>query len=181
MINTRKPATPRASAHKLGRPVGTWSAIRHHYSKNQPLSVGFFLPVSPSAGAGSGLAATDAAAPNKSVSSRFPFSDPAHSLILRRTPPRLRPHWRGFPAPCSSPKPPSRRRPDPATGLGVRDWTDVPSDRHFRPVDHLVAVLDTGFQVLSQRLVVLLDLLDGSVNRVAEGVPDVLSPVSDPA
>jgi hypothetical protein len=35
-----------------------------------------------------GFAATDAAAPDDSDSGGFPFSVPAHSLFLRRTPPR---------------------------------------------------------------------------------------------
>lgn len=47
-----------------------------------------FLPVFPSAGAGSCLAATDAADPDSPVPGGFPFSVPAHSLFLRRTTPR---------------------------------------------------------------------------------------------
>ena len=79
----------------------------------KPTTLGwFFLPVSPSAGAGSGPAATDAAAPDDPVPGRFPFSEPTHSPFLRRTPSRPLQHWRGFPAACSSRKPPSRWRLD---------------------------------------------------------------------
>jgi hypothetical protein len=44
--------------------VGGGRVSHHHYLKNQPLSVGFFSPIPPSVGAGSGYAAKDAAAPN---------------------------------------------------------------------------------------------------------------------
>ena len=45
--------------------------------------------------------------------------------------------------------------------------------------DRIVAVLDGVLQVLGQRLVVLVDLLDGPVDGVAECVADVFSPVGD--
>ena len=63
------------------------SNIYHDYliaaSENQPFLVGFFSPVRPSVGAGLGLAATDAAAPDSAVSGGFPFSVSAHSLFLQ--------------------------------------------------------------------------------------------------
>lgn len=34
-MNSAVPAATRASAHKLGRPVGTWSTIRHHFGRIQ--------------------------------------------------------------------------------------------------------------------------------------------------
>ena len=47
-ITARRPAATRRTALKLGRPVGTWSTIRHHNVKSQPLSGwDFFLPVPP--------------------------------------------------------------------------------------------------------------------------------------
>ncbi len=35
-------AAARTSAHKFGRPVCTWSTVRHHLLEAQPLSVGLF-------------------------------------------------------------------------------------------------------------------------------------------
>jgi hypothetical protein len=40
-------AAPRASAHKLGSRVGTWSTTRHHNVKSQPLSGWDFFARSP--------------------------------------------------------------------------------------------------------------------------------------
>ena len=94
----------------LGRGFG--SVFRHQIRRTDLLCPPFFLPWNASTGAGSGLAAKDAAAPDALVSGRFPFSDAAHSLFLRRRTSHLTQHWREFPAACSSGKPPSRRRPD---------------------------------------------------------------------
>ena len=44
----RNPAAILASAHKLGRPVSTWSTVHHQYSKSQLLSVGIFFARFPS-------------------------------------------------------------------------------------------------------------------------------------
>jgi hypothetical protein len=67
----------------------------------------------------------------------------------------------------------------PQTALPVHDGTNLPGDSDLRSVDRLVAVLDGVLQVLGQRLVVLVDLLDGPVDCVAERVADVFSPVGD--
>ena len=67
----------------------------------------------------------------------------------------------------------------PQTALPVHDGTNLPGDSDLRSVDRLVAVLDGVLQVLGQRLVVLVDLLDGPVDGVAERVADVFSPVGD--
>ncbi len=64
------------------------------------------------------------------------------------------------------------------TGLLVDDGADIPSDRHSGPIDDLVAVLDAGLQVLGNRLVPLLDLLDRPVDGVAESVTDVFALVA---
>ena len=55
MLFWRTPAATRNSAHKLGRPVDTWSTTRHHNAKSQLLSVLIFFARSPSVGAVSGL------------------------------------------------------------------------------------------------------------------------------
>src|SRR5690606_40299508 len=49
------------------------------------------------------------------------------------------------------------------TGLLVDDGADVPDDGRSGPVDHLVAVLDAGLQMLGQGFVVLPDGRDRPV------------------
>ena len=65
-------AATRAIAHKLGRQVGTWSTVRHHYSKNQPFSVGFFSLVSPCVGAESGAGLLSTPPPKRPFQVRIP-------------------------------------------------------------------------------------------------------------